>query len=88
MNAAAEELYIDQDRRNIMNLILVGSAGVTIAGLGVPYVLFFLPPSAGGGGGGVSAKDALGNELFAKEYLESKMAKDRSLAQGLKGDAT
>jgi cytochrome b6-f complex iron-sulfur subunit len=88
MNAAAEELYIDQDRRNIMNLILVGSAGVTIAGLGVPYVLFFLPPGSGGGGGGVPAKNALGDDLYAQAYLESKLAKDRSLAQGLKGDAT
>jgi cytochrome b6-f complex iron-sulfur subunit len=34
------------------------------------------------------AKDALGNEIFAKEYLASKPAGDRSLAQGLKGDAT
>lgn len=88
MNAAAEELYIDQDRRNIMNLILVGSAGLTVAGLGVPYILFFVPPGAGGGGGGSAAKDALGNELFAAEYLDSKLANDRSLAQGLKGDAT
>jgi len=88
LNAAAEELYIDQDRRNLMNLILVGSAGVTVAGLGVPYVLFFLPPGGGGGGGGVTAKDALGNDLVAKDYLDSKLALDRSLAQGLKGDAT
>ena len=87
-NAAAEELYIDQERRNVMNLILVGSAGVTIAGLGVPYVLFFLPPGAGGGGGGVTAKDALGNDLVAADYLAEKRAGDRSLAQGLKGDAT
>lgn len=88
LNAAAEELYIDQDRRNIMNLILVGSAGVTVAGLGLPYIYFFLPPSAGGAGGGVSAKDALGNDIFAEAYLNSKLAGDRSLAQGLKGDAT
>jgi len=88
VNAAAEELYIDQDRRNIMNLILVGSAGLTIAGLGVPYVLFFVPPGSGGGGGGSAAKDALGNDLYAQAYLDSKLANDRSLAQGLKGDAT
>jgi cytochrome b6-f complex iron-sulfur subunit len=87
-NAAAEELYIDQDRRNIMNLILVGSAGLTVAGLGVPYILFFLPPGAGGGGGGSSAKNANGDDLFAATYLEEKRAGDRSLAQGLKGDAT
>jgi len=88
LNAAAEELYIDQDRRNLMNLILVGSAAVTVGGLAVPYIAFFVPPGAGGGSGGSPAKDALGNDLFAKEYLESKLANDRSLAQGLKGDAT
>lgn len=86
--AASEEFYIDQDRRNLMNLILVGSAGLTVAGLGLPYVFFFYPPGAGGGGGGVSAKDALGAEIFAAPYLESKRAGDHSLAQGLKGDAT
>mmetsp|Transcript_39506 Transcript_39506/g.92317 ORF Transcript_39506/g.92317 Transcript_39506/m.92317 type:complete len:218 (+) Transcript_39506:129-782(+) len=86
--AAAEELYIDQDRRNLMNLILLGSAGATVGALGIPYILFFLPPGAGGGGGGVSAKNALGDDLFSKPYLSEKKAGDRSLAQGLKGDAT
>lgn len=86
--AAADEFYIDEERRFTMNLILLGSAAVTVGGLAVPYVLFFYPPGAGGGGGGVTAKDALGNDLLAKEYLASKPALDRSLAQGLKGDAT
>jgi len=88
MAAAEGDFYIDQNRRNLMNLILVGSAAVTVGGLAVPYVLFFLPPGSGGGGGGVSAKDALGNDLNAKEYLASKKPGDHSLAQGLKGDAT
>jgi len=88
LHAAAEELYIDQDRRNLMNLIMFGSLAVTTAGLGIPYILFFVPPGAGGGGGGVPAKNALGDDLFATAYLDSKLAKDRSLAQGLKGDAT
>merc|ERR1719461_203042 len=87
-SAAGEEFYIDQNRRNIMNLILVGSAGLTIAGIVIPYILFFYPPGSGGGGGGVSAKDKDGNDLFAAPYLESKLAGDHSLAQGLKGDAT
>ena len=86
--AAAEEFYIDEERRFTMNLILVGSAAVTIGGLAVPFVAFFYPPGAGGGGGGVTAKDALGNDLFSKAYLESHPAGDHSLAQGLKGDAT
>ena len=86
--AAAEEFYIDQNRRNLMNLILVGSAAVTVGGLGVPYILFFYPPGAGGGGGGSSAKDKDGNDLFSKPYLETHKVGDHSLAQGLKGDAT
>merc|ERR1711920_262104 len=88
LNVAAGETYIDEERRFVMNLILLGSAGVTVGGLAVPYILFFVPPGAGGGAGGVSAKDALGNDIIAKDYLETKPALDRSLAQGLKGDAT
>jgi len=86
--AASEEFYIDEERRFLMNLILLGSATVTVGGLAVPYIAFFVPPGTGGGGGGIPAKDALGNDIFAKDYLASKPAGDRSLAQGLKGDAT
>ena len=86
--AAAEELYIDEERRFLMNLIVVGSGALTVGAIGIPYILFFIPPGAGGGAGGVPAKDALGNDILAKEYLSSKPANDRSLAQGLKGDAT
>lgn len=86
--AAAEELYIDEERRFLMNLLMVGAGGITVLGIGVPYIAFFVPPGSGGGAGGVPAKDALGNDILAKEYLASKPAGDRSLAQGLKGDAT
>lgn len=86
--ASGEEFYIDQNRRNLMNLILVGSSAVTVGGLAVPYILFFVPPGAGGGSGGTPAKDALGNELIEKDYLASKKPGDHSLSQGLKGDAT
>lgn len=88
-NMAAEgEFYIDEERRFLMNLILVGSSALTVGAIGVPYIAFFVPPGSGSGSAGVSAKDALGNEIFAQAYLESKPANDRSLAQGLKGDAT
>ena len=88
VNAAAEEFYIDDERRFIMNLLMVGAGGLTVVGFGLPFILFFFPPGTGGGSGGTPAKDALGNDIFAKAYLDSKPALDRSLAQGLKGDAT
>merc|ERR1712157_415137 len=76
------------ERRNLMNLILAGSAAVTWGGLAIPYIAFFFPPGSGGAGGGIPAKDALGNDIVAAEYLAAKPAGDRNLAQGLKGDAT
>mmetsp|Transcript_29418 Transcript_29418/g.58650 ORF Transcript_29418/g.58650 Transcript_29418/m.58650 type:complete len:214 (+) Transcript_29418:44-685(+) len=87
-DAAADAFVPDMERRNIMNLILVSSAGATIAGLGGPFVYFFYPPGAGGGGGGTAAKDALGNEITKAGWLASHQAGDHSLTQGLKGDAT
>lgn len=86
--AAAEELYIDDERRFVMNLIMVGAGTVSVAAIGIPYIAFFVPPGTGGGNAGVTAKDAIGSDIFAKEYLASKPAGDRSLAQGLQGDAT
>jgi cytochrome b6-f complex iron-sulfur subunit len=86
--AASEDFYIDDERRFLMNLIVVGSGALTVGAIGIPYILFFLPPDAGGGTGGISAKDALGNDIFLKEWLDTHPVKDRSLSQGLKGDAT
>lgn len=86
--AASEELYIDDERRLVMNLIVVGSTALTVGAFGIPYIAFFLPPGAGSGNAGSTAKDALGNEIIAKDYLASKPPGDRSLSQGLKGDAT
>ena len=39
---------------------------------------------AGGGNAGISAKDALGNDVKATEWLKKHPAGDRSLVQGLK----
>jgi len=51
------------------------------------YILFFIPPSSGGGGGGLVALDALGNEVTFAGWLGNHQEGDRSLVQGLKGDA-
>ncbi len=80
--------YINEERRSLMNLILVSSVAVTVGGLAVPYFAFFMPPSATGGSGETTAKDAIGNEIITSQYLEHKQAGDRSLVQGLRGDAT
>jgi cytochrome b6-f complex iron-sulfur subunit len=71
-----------------MNVLMVG-AGLTVVGeFGVPFALFFFPPGVAGEGGSIPATDALGNAIIAVDYLASKPAGDRSLVQGLKGDAT
>jgi len=78
----------DQEKRNIMNLILAGSAATTIAGLGGPFLYYFYPASSGGGGGGVIAQDANGDAVTFKGWLDTHGAGERKLVQGLKGDAT
>lgn len=89
MVATAEDNYIDEDRRNLMNLILAGSAALTVGSLSIPYFAFFLPPTIGGSdGANIPVKDADGMELATREYLASHQAGDRSLVQGLAGDAT
>jgi cytochrome b6-f complex iron-sulfur subunit len=75
-------------RRQFMNLLTGGAVGVTALGALYPVVGYFVPPSSGGSGGGIAAKDALGNDIVASQYLASHQAGDRTLAQGLKGDPT
>jgi cytochrome b6-f complex iron-sulfur subunit len=78
----------DMDKRNTMNLILVGSAALPVAGLGLPYAAFFIPKTGGGSGGGQVAKDALGAEVTVEQWIKDHPPPQRSLAQGLKGDPT
>lgn len=78
----------DLSRRQFMNLLTFGTITGTALGAMYPIVKFFIPPIAGGGGAGVIAKDALGNDVKASEFVAARVAGDRSLAQGLKGDPT
>jgi cytochrome b6-f complex iron-sulfur subunit len=87
MLAAAGEFVPDMQRRTIMNLVLLGGAAVPVAWLGGGFVYFFIPPSSGGGGGGLVAKDALGDDVTVAGWQKTHAAGDRSLVQGLKGDA-
>lgn len=78
----------DLSRRQFMNLLTFGAVTGTALGALYPVVKYFIPPSAGGTGGGVLAKDALGNNVVASEFLSSHAVGDRVLTQGLKGDPT
>jgi cytochrome b6-f complex iron-sulfur subunit len=75
-------------RRQFMNLLTFGSATGVALGALYPVVKYFIPPSSGGAGGGLTAKDALGNDIKASEFLVSHNPGDRTLAQGFKGDPT
>merc|ERR1719316_1415117 len=78
----------DMNKRTTMNLLLVGAASLPIGTLAIPYALFFVPKSAGGGSSGTVAKDALGSDIKASEWLKTHRAGDRTLSQGLRADPT
>merc|ERR1719160_1108593 len=88
VSAAVTGEVPNMEKRNTMNLLLVAAASLPIGSLAIPYALFFVPKSAGGSGGGTVAKDALGNDIKASEWLKNHRAGDRTLSQGLKGDPT
>ncbi|MCS6958815.1 MAG: cytochrome b6-f complex iron-sulfur subunit [Pseudanabaenaceae cyanobacterium SKYGB_i_bin29] len=75
-------------RRQFMNLLVGGSAAVTVLGALYPVVQYFIPPKKGGKGGGETAKDALGKDVLASEVLATHQVGERVMVQGLKGDPT
>merc|ERR1719331_2548105 len=87
MAAAADDFVPDVQRRVIMNLVLLGGAGVPVLWLLGGFVYFFVPPGGGGGGGGLTAKDALGNDVTMAGWAKANPYPSRALVQGLKGDA-
>ncbi|KGF71851.1 cytochrome b6-f complex iron-sulfur subunit [Neosynechococcus sphagnicola sy1] len=78
----------DMGRRQFMNLLTFGAITGTALGALYPVIKFFIPPSAGGASGGAIAKDALGNDILASNFLATHNPGDHVLAQGLKGDPT
>merc|ERR1719298_86380 len=82
--AGADDFVPDLQRRTVMNLVLVAGAAVPVAWLGGGFVYFFVPPGGGGGGAGLTAKDALGNDVIAKDWIAKNPYPGRALVQGLK----
>jgi|ERR1719182_777884 len=88
LQMAASGAIPDMEKRNLMNLILLGSVAATVGTLGGPFLYYFYPAGTGGSGGGLVAKDAVGDDVTFKGWLDSHQAGERKLVQGLKGDAT
>jgi len=78
----------DMGRRQFMNLLTFGTITGVAAGALYPVVSYFIPKSAGAAGGGLTAKDKLGNDIIASDFVAAHQPGDRTLAQGLKGDPT
>lgn len=87
MAAAGGEIP-DMGKRNFMNIVLFGTTSAAALATAGPLVAFFVPKGGGGSGGGVNARDALGNNINKKEYLDSHLGGSRELVEGLRGDAT
>jgi cytochrome b6-f complex iron-sulfur subunit len=85
---ALNEMVPDRSKRTTMNWLLVGGLGLPGTAMLGPFAYFFKPNIPGAGTGGTVAKDALGNDVKATEWLASHKKGDRSLTQGLKSDAT
>jgi cytochrome b6-f complex iron-sulfur subunit len=85
--ASADEFVPDMQRRTIMNLVLLGGAAVPVGWMGGGFIYFFVPPTGGGGGGALTALDANGDAVKASAWTKARQPGDRSLVQGLKGDA-
>jgi len=51
-----EAFVIDSERRALMNVIVLGSATVTVGAMAVPYLAFFFPPVPGDSTGAIPAK--------------------------------
>merc|ERR1711874_463024 len=69
--AGAPAMVPDMDKRNTMNLLLVGALGLPGLSLAGGYAFFFVPPGGGGAGGGQSAKDANGDDVKVTNWLSN-----------------
>ena len=84
--AIREKLASWLRRRQLMNFVLVTTAGIPVlVALGC-YLWYFVPPVSGGSGGAQLAGDQDGNPLTLDGWVKSHKDNDRELVQGLKGE--
>lgn len=84
----ARLLAVCRSRTHSHDLRLIMSLVAAAAGMAGPFALFFVPKGSGGGAGGQAARDAAGNDVKLSAWLKEHKSGDRTLVQGLKGDAT
>ncbi|TKY66910.1 Cytochrome b6-f complex iron-sulfur subunit [Spatholobus suberectus] len=82
----------DMGKRQLMNLLLLGAVSLT-SFLDLSNSLTVYPDwekiyRTGSSTGGTIAKDAIGNDVIAEQWLQTHGPGDRTLTQGLKGDPT
>lgn len=78
--SGGDEFVPDMERRNIMNLILLfGGALPAVGGLGIPYILFFIPRGGGGGTGGLNALTKEGDPVKSTAWVKAKGEGSREL---------
>ena len=87
MSATADAFVPDMQRRTVMNLLLLAGCGVPVLWLLGGFVYFFVPPRSKDSGAGVAALDANGDPVTASKWAQQHPYPERSLIQGLKGDA-
>ncbi|CAJ1370588.1 unnamed protein product [Effrenium voratum] len=76
----------DMQRRQLMNFVLVTTAGIPVlVALGC-YLWYFVPPVASGGGGAQLCGDLDGNPVTLESWVKGHKDNDRELVQGLKGE--
>ena len=70
-----------------MNAVLLSGAAVPASWMAGGFVYFFVPPTPTGGVAGLVARDADGNDVVASRWAKAHPWPERSLVQGLRGDA-
>lgn len=87
--AHAQSGVPDMPRRALMNSILLyGGVAPVLGGLGVPFVLFFIPKGGGNGDAAQPALDKDGNAVTTETWRANHGPDSRALVQGLNGEPT